>query len=376
MWLCGAAWTMLPVGRPTRALAAINNSDVPSVGEDISLLTLIAGTPICNTGFDESAGVLVYSLVVLYTFVGLAILCDEYFCESLEKICTALKLSEDVAGATFMAAGSSAPELVTACITIFIAPGQAGVGTIVGSAVFNLCVIVGLSCLCSHRPLALFWWPVTRDASVYLVSILAMLWAMTDGLVTAFEGFVMTCLYVIYLTIMIFNRRIVDRIQRGSVGRGKLRAANGKMGLQMVGLEDGKEGGTTRDTEAAAAEADAPVESESKEARDEAQDEAGAAPAGEEGKEAEDGGSDGILSRIGSVLSLPLAKLLAWTIPDCREEKWETWYIGTFTMSIFYIGLLSFIMVQTPLQLTPALIRPKWSPHPASPTPALTLPQL
>ena len=39
-----------------------------------------------------------YILVVLYTFLALAIICDEYFCESLEAISTALNLSEDVAG--------------------------------------------------------------------------------------------------------------------------------------------------------------------------------------------------------------------------------------------------------------------------------------
>ena len=76
-------------------------------------------------------------------FLALAIVCDEYFVTSLEKICEVLKsrrpspffschqlfkplifslflqkldLSEDVAGATFMAAGSSAPELFASVI--------------------------------------------------------------------------------------------------------------------------------------------------------------------------------------------------------------------------------------------------------------------
>uniref|UniRef100_A0A8B9HZX2 Solute carrier family 24 member 6a n=1 Tax=Astyanax mexicanus TaxID=7994 RepID=A0A8B9HZX2_ASTMX len=49
-------------------------------------------------------------------FYALAIVCDVYFVPSLEKICENLHLSEDVAGATFMAAGSSAPELFTSLI--------------------------------------------------------------------------------------------------------------------------------------------------------------------------------------------------------------------------------------------------------------------
>jgi hypothetical protein len=46
---------------------------------------------------------------MLYSFLGLALICDEYFETALEKISEALDLSDDVAGATFMAAGSSAP---------------------------------------------------------------------------------------------------------------------------------------------------------------------------------------------------------------------------------------------------------------------------
>uniref|UniRef100_A0A8D0CHB6 Sodium/calcium exchanger membrane region domain-containing protein n=1 Tax=Scleropages formosus TaxID=113540 RepID=A0A8D0CHB6_SCLFO len=77
-------------------------------------------------------------------FYALAIVCDDYFVPSLEKISENLHLSEDVAGATFMAAGSSAPELFTSLIGVFITKGDVGVGTIVGSAVFNILIIIGV----------------------------------------------------------------------------------------------------------------------------------------------------------------------------------------------------------------------------------------
>ncbi|KAG2467422.1 NCKX3 protein, partial [Polypterus senegalus] len=80
----------------------------------------------------------------MYMFYALAIVCDDYFVPSLEKICERLHLSQDVAGATFMAAGSSAPELFTSVIGVFITKGDVGVGTIVGSAVFNVLCIIGV----------------------------------------------------------------------------------------------------------------------------------------------------------------------------------------------------------------------------------------
>jgi hypothetical protein len=77
--------------------------------------------PYCKEGYentccgvlDNAGGVILYIAVVFYTFLALAVICDNYFCESLTRISAALKLSDDVAGATFMAAGSSAPELFT-----------------------------------------------------------------------------------------------------------------------------------------------------------------------------------------------------------------------------------------------------------------------
>lgn len=62
-------------------------------------------------------------------------------------------MSNDVAGATFMAAATSAPELFVNVIGTFITEGDIGVGTIVGSAVFNIlavaaCCGIGAGMVC------------------------------------------------------------------------------------------------------------------------------------------------------------------------------------------------------------------------------------
>ena len=54
-------------------------------------------------------------------FLGLSIVCNYSFVPALERMVESLQMSQDVAGATFMAAGSSAPELATAVIGVFIA---------------------------------------------------------------------------------------------------------------------------------------------------------------------------------------------------------------------------------------------------------------
>ena len=65
-------------------------------------------------------------------FIALAIVCDEFFVPSLGVITERLDISDDVAGATFMAAGGSAPEFFTSVIGTFVAQNNVGIGTIVG----------------------------------------------------------------------------------------------------------------------------------------------------------------------------------------------------------------------------------------------------
>ena len=52
-------------------------------------------------------------------------------------------LSPDVAGATFMAAGSSSPELFVAGLAVFVTHDPVGVGAATGSTMFNFCTIIG-----------------------------------------------------------------------------------------------------------------------------------------------------------------------------------------------------------------------------------------
>ncbi|KAF4792890.1 hypothetical protein TURU_117068 [Turdus rufiventris] len=66
----------------------------------------------------KDGGIVIYFIIILYMFLAVSIVCDDYFLPSLEIISECLGLSQDVAGATFMAAGSSAPELVTAFLAM------------------------------------------------------------------------------------------------------------------------------------------------------------------------------------------------------------------------------------------------------------------
>ncbi|XP_053179810.1 sodium/potassium/calcium exchanger 3-like [Scomber japonicus] len=162
----------------------------------------------------RQGAVLLHVLCAIYMFHALAIVCDVYFVPSLEKVSENLQLSQDVAGATFMAAGSSAPELFTSLIGVFITKGDVGVGTIVGSAVFNILVIIGLCGIFSGQPISLNWWPLFRDAFFYILSILVLIMVIYDEKVLWWETIILMSMYGIYIIIMKFNRSLCSLVER------------------------------------------------------------------------------------------------------------------------------------------------------------------
>ncbi|CAH8529917.1 unnamed protein product [Heterobilharzia americana] len=141
-------------------------------------------------------------------FVGLAILCDEYFIPCLERICEVLHLQPDVAGATFMAAGSSAPELATTLVGVFIAKDDIGLGAVVGSADFNIMLVISVSALFAKQVIYLNWWPLVRDSAVYLLSIILLALVIYDELIYWYESAILIFVYGLYVLLMYYNPRI------------------------------------------------------------------------------------------------------------------------------------------------------------------------
>merc|ERR1719420_1928368 len=158
-----------------------------------------------SMGVDGFGGaVILYIILLCYMFCGLAVICDEYFVPSLEVLAEKLDVSDDVAGATLMAAGGSAPELATSIIGVFFSRSDVGFGTIVGSAVFNVLFVI--ACCAFVAPnLKLTWWPLARDAAYYCYSLALIVIFVSDLAVHWAEALGLLCAYAGYVTIMYYN---------------------------------------------------------------------------------------------------------------------------------------------------------------------------
>ncbi|TKS83944.1 Sodium/potassium/calcium exchanger 3 [Collichthys lucidus] len=150
----------------------------------------------------------------IYMFYALAIVCDDYFVPSLEKIsevrrrprvmCDVNVPDAHVIRLVCFRTCSSVktwpgrllwrrklrPELFTSLIGVFITKGDVGVGTIVGSAVFNILVIIGLSGIFSGqtivRPDVVV--AVSERLFVYILSVLALIMVIYDATVVWFNS--------------------------------------------------------------------------------------------------------------------------------------------------------------------------------------------
>ncbi|MXQ91440.1 hypothetical protein E5288_WYG004667 [Bos mutus] len=150
------------------------SGDVPSTGQNNESCT---GSSDCKEGVilpiwypenpslgDKIARVIVYFVALIYMFLGVSIIADR-FMASIEVITsqerevtikkpngetstTTIRVwNETVSNLTLMALGSSAPEILLSLIEVcghgFIA-GDLGPSTIVGSAAFNMFIIIGI----------------------------------------------------------------------------------------------------------------------------------------------------------------------------------------------------------------------------------------
>jgi len=220
--------------------------------EDGLLIPIWPGFKDMSMG-DRFGRGLLYIALMIYLFIGVAIASDK-FMESIEMITAQEKevsikdpktgktqvvvvkvWNETVANLTLMALGSSAPEIMLSVIEIIakdFKAGDLGPGTIVGSAAFNLFMIIGL---CMYvipddeirkiKHLRVFFVTATWSVFAY-VWLYLILGAISYGVVESWEG-ILTFLFfpaTVY-TAFVADRRMFFykyfdkkyRVQRGVI---------------------------------------------------------------------------------------------------------------------------------------------------------------
>mmetsp|Transcript_111951 Transcript_111951/g.203462 ORF Transcript_111951/g.203462 Transcript_111951/m.203462 type:complete len:536 (+) Transcript_111951:1-1608(+) len=104
--------------------------------------------------------------------------------------------------------GGSAPEFFTSCVGTWIAKTDVGIGTIVGSAVFNVLFVIGSCAITSPMPLELTWWPLFRDSTFYTIGLVLLTVFFIDERIEWWEACILFSLYIVYCIFMHNSERI------------------------------------------------------------------------------------------------------------------------------------------------------------------------
>lgn len=129
--------------------------------------------------------------------LALLVLGAEWLVDGAVTIARRFGVSDAVIGLTLVALGTSLPELATSIVAAFKRHTDLAVGNIIGSNIFNLLGILGISALVA--PLKLADIRTTDWLALLAVSLLLLPLARSDSLLKRWEAVLLLCVYAGYL---------------------------------------------------------------------------------------------------------------------------------------------------------------------------------
>jgi len=159
-------------------------------------------------GFGESArswpARLPMQIVCVLGGLGLLMLGATWLVDSAVSIARALQISEVVIGLTIVAAGTSLPELATSVVAATRGERDIAVGNVVGSSVFNILGILGISALVAPDGLSVVPSLVSFDIPVMIAVAFACLPIFASGhRIERWEGVMFLGYYAVYVTYLV-----------------------------------------------------------------------------------------------------------------------------------------------------------------------------
>ncbi len=149
-----------------------------------------------------------WSLHVVFVVVGLALLVlgSQWMVNGAMAIARSLGVSELVIGLTIVAAGTSMPEVATSIIASLRGEKDIAVGNVVGSNIFNILAVLGLSAIVAPGGLPIPPGALHFDTPVMIAVAVACLPIFFTGHVIArWEGALFLAYYVAFTVYLILN---------------------------------------------------------------------------------------------------------------------------------------------------------------------------
>lgn len=143
-------------------------------------------------------------VMIIAGIIGLA-LGGQWVVNGAIQIASVFGLSEALIGLTVVAVGTSLPELATSAIAAYKGNTDIAVGNVVGSNIFNIFWVLGLSAIIKPLP---FSQVINIDILVFIcATLLLFVFSFTGGKrqIERSEGAVFIAFYILYIIFLVFR---------------------------------------------------------------------------------------------------------------------------------------------------------------------------
>lgn len=145
---------------------------------------------------------------IIFVIAGLALLVlgSRWFINGAVSFASYLGISELIIGLTIVAAGTSMPEVVTSLIAAIRGERDIAVGNVVGSNIFNLLGVLGISSILSPSGIPVSEAVIGFDIPIMIVVAIACLPIFfTRGTINRWEGALFLGYYIAYMLFLVLN---------------------------------------------------------------------------------------------------------------------------------------------------------------------------
>ena len=164
-----------------------------------------AGQKIEIEGVEESDNMkeLSYGKSILFLIVGAAAIAfgGDLTVDTASRIAIELGMSQTLVGLTIVSIGTSLPELVTSVVAARKNEVDMAVGNAVGSNIFNILMVLGISSAIS--PVALIRENIIDIVLLMVFSVMVWIFAGTRKKIERKEGIIMVVVYLVYCAYII-----------------------------------------------------------------------------------------------------------------------------------------------------------------------------
>ncbi len=145
-------------------------------------------------------------LTIVYGIISLVVLLvnANQVVDISSLLARTIGISDKIIGMVIIGIGTSLPELVTSIITVKKGDFDFTIENIVGTNIFNICVVLGLPVLI-FGDIAAYGFGLIDMGVLVLSTIILYFFSKTDRNISRIEGIAMIMLFVLYYSYVIFN---------------------------------------------------------------------------------------------------------------------------------------------------------------------------